>query len=132
MVPALSGPIFHDAQSCIRMNPGKQPLTYRMSKYLYDEFITMISGTQAIPMPDKKFSHDQFLRHRFSKNGNVEFICEIFEHPHVMISGKIINENIRIPQSCQTAKQSRITFWDHLSIFKPIIPDITNEIQRLH
>ena len=84
--PALAAEIIGDAHADGGRQDAEEPVAGFVAEYLLDEFIPMVSGSEAIAMPYKEFLSVKGKRSRLEINGNIEFLLEIIFHPHIVIA----------------------------------------------
>ena len=84
----------------------------------------MISGTETIPMPDKKFLPIPFKGLRLMINGNIQLLLKITAHPHIMIARKEMYRNTRVRDLRQLPQDTRIPFGYDRPVFIPEIEEI--------
>lgn len=105
---------------------AEHPLAEFVPEYFFDEFIAVVTGTQAISVSDKELLSIEFERFWFMVHGDIQFFFKITIHPHVVVPGKKMNGNTCVGKPCELPQQTDVAFRHNCFVFVPEIEDIAN------
>src|SRR5450631_166326 len=106
---------------------AKKTLTEFIPEYFLQEFVTAVTGSKTVPMPNQEFMAVSYKGFRFIINGYGQFLFKIIFHPHVVVAHEKLNRNSGICKCSQFTQNAYVTFWYHGLILKPEIKQVTKD-----